>query len=98
MMTNPSVLSRISHWFKPAQDSNPLPLESAPDPEQTIPVTTYLNPWAKRDPPLPQPQEGFVPPPDLMPAVKGSLDRQSQRHDELLRILQHLPEALRAIP
>jgi chromosome segregation ATPase len=98
MVNNPSVLSRISHWFKPAQDATPLPLESAPDSEQTIPVTTYLKPWAKRDAALSQLQEGFVALTDLMSAVKASLDRQSQRHDQLLRILQHLPEALRAIP
>ena len=64
MINNPSVLSRISHWFKPAtQDGTPLPLESE---TQTIPVTTYLKPWAKRDAALTQLQEGFVALTDLM--------------------------------
>jgi len=94
-MTDQSVFSRISHWFKPSApiDASTLPLEN-----ETIPVTTYLKPWAKRDAALTQLQEGFVALTDLMSAVKANLDRQSQRHDELLRILQHLPEALRAIP
>lgn len=93
-MTNPTVFSRISHWFKPAtQDSTPLPLG-----DETISVTTYLKPWSKRDAALSQLQEGFNSLTDLMAAVKANLDRQAQRHDELLRILQVLPEALRAIP
>jgi len=92
-MTDQSVFSRISHWFKPAADSAPLPLEN-----ETIPVTTYLKPWAKRDAALSQLQQGFNSLTDLMASVKANLDRQSQRHDELLCILQHLPEALRAIP
>jgi prefoldin subunit 5 len=94
-MTDQSVFSRISHWFKPAADdsTDTLPLE-----HETIPVTTFLKPWAKRDAALSQLQEGFNSLTDLMASVKDNLDRQSQRHDELLRILQHLPEALRAIP
>jgi chromosome segregation ATPase len=96
MMTDQSVFSRISHWFKPAD-----PLDAAPAlplANETIPVTTYLKPWAKRDAALTQLQQGFVALTDLMSAVKANLDRQSQRHDQLLRVLQHLPEALRAIP
>jgi prefoldin subunit 5 len=94
-MTDQSVFSRISHWFKPAApaDSTALPLQN-----ETISVTTYLKPWAKRDAALTQLQEGFVALTDLLSAVKVNLDSQSQRHDQLLRILQHLPEALRAIP
>jgi methyl-accepting chemotaxis protein len=106
-MTNTSVFSRISHWFKPTgADTATLPLEneratlsdSDTDRAQTIPVTTFLKPWAKRDAALSQLQEGFNSLTDLMSSVKENLDRQSQRQDELLRILQHLPEALRAIP
>src|SRR5256885_15596195 len=104
-MTNTSVFSRISHWFKPSgQESGTLPLEderatlsdSDADRAQTIPVTTFLKPWAKRDAALSQLQEGFNSLTNLMSSVKENLDRQSQRQDELLRILHHLPEALRA--
>ena len=107
-MSNPSVFSRISHWFKPANndDSNELPLENEQatltetesDRPQNIPVTTFLKPWAKREAALMQLQDGFNTLNDLMTSVKANLDRQAERQDELLRVLHHLPEALRAIP
>jgi len=71
-MTDQSVFSRISHWFKPAD-----PLDAAPAlplANETIPVTTYLKPWAKRDAALTQLQQGFVALTDLMSAVKANLD------------------------
>jgi DNA repair ATPase RecN len=107
-MNDQSVFSRISSWFKPGHngDSAHLPLEhdrtTLADPEShrdgPIPVTTFLKPWAKRDAALVQLQEGFNTLNHLVGSVKENLDRQAQRQDELLRLLQHLPEALRAIP
>lgn len=109
-----SVFSRISHWFKPAQTSGEstataeLPLENEQatltqtqtedERAQNVTVTTFLKPWAKREAALMQLQDGFNTLNDLMTSVKANLDRQSERQDELLRVLHHLPEALRAIP
>jgi methyl-accepting chemotaxis protein len=107
-MTEQSVLSRISHWFKPnSRNDNPmLPLEneratraeSDSERSQTLPVTTFLKPWAKRDAALIQLQEGFSNLNELVTCVKENLERQAQRQDDLLRLLEHLPAALRAIP
>ncbi|HEY7114943.1 MAG TPA: hypothetical protein VH475_00060 [Tepidisphaeraceae bacterium] len=109
-MSDQSVFSRISHWFKPASarpsDASQLPLEegcatlSGPESErpQTIAVTTFLKPWSKRDSALVQLQDGVSTLNDLMTSIKANLDRQAERQDELLRVLEHLPEALRAIP
>jgi len=103
-MNDQSVFSRISNWFKPgaAPDNDTtttlLPAETDFDPSQTVSVTTFLKPWGKRDAAITQLQEGFNSLNELMSSVKESLGRQAQRHDELLRILQHLPDALRAIP
>jgi DNA repair exonuclease SbcCD ATPase subunit len=113
-MTGQSVLSRISHWLRPgataAQSRTPLMLElplenqtaslnSTTSPSShTLPVSTLLKPWARRDATLVQLQEGFRTLNELMTAVKENLDRQAQRQNELLQLLQNLPEALKAIP
>jgi methyl-accepting chemotaxis protein len=109
VMSDPSVFSRISHWFKPSSSETAaaaeLPLErdgalveDAVDGGQPVTVTTFLKPWAKREATLTQLQEGFASLNDLVAAVRDNLDRQAERHDELLRVLRHLPDALRAIP
>ena len=108
-MSDPSVFSRISHWLNPSSRGaapGDLPLErdaivDAPpttDPTHPVQVTTFLKPWAKREATLAQLQEGFNTLNDLVASVKDNLDRQAERHDELLRVLRHLPDALRAIP
>lgn len=107
-MSDPSMFSRISHWLKPSsRAAGELPLEheastltdpAAGDPGQPVSVTTFLKPWAKREATLAQLQEGFASLNDLVAAVRDNLDRQAERHDELLRVLRHLPDALRAIP
>lgn len=106
-MNNSTVFSRISGWFKPGSDDGAveLPLENeratltqTAGQQETVSVTTFLKPWAKRDAALVQLQDGFTALTALMGAVKENLDRQAQRQDELLQVLQHLPAALRAIP
>jgi len=104
-MSDPSVLSRISKWLKPASREDgggaELPLRGevvvhgeaagAHDP-------TFLRPWARREATVAQLQDGFRALNDLVASVKDNLDRQAERHDEILRVLRHLPDALRAIP
>jgi hypothetical protein len=60
--------------------------------------STFLRPWAKRDAAIVQLQEGFSALTGLMGAVKESLEKQSQRQDELMQVLGGLPEVLRSIP
>lgn len=105
-MSDPSMFSRISHWLKPASrpGASDLPLEqdtstlTEGDSSQAVAVTTFLKPWARREATLAQLQEGFDTLNTLVAAVRDNLDRQAERHDELLRVLRHLPDALRAIP
>jgi methyl-accepting chemotaxis protein len=97
-----TVLSRISSWFRRgARGDGELPLEAdAGNASGTMiePRSTFLRPWARRDQAIQSLQEGFTTLTDLMATIRDNLERQSQRQDELLTYLAHLPEALRAIP
>jgi len=110
-MSDPSVFSRISQWLKPSSRTGhdtDLPLERevfihgdlADSPaDQVTSGTALLRPWARRETTTSaQLQDGFRTLNDLVASVKDNLDRQAERHDELLRVLRHLPDALRAIP
>jgi chromosome segregation ATPase len=104
VMSDPSVFSRISKWLKPGSPDGggaelPLEREVVVHGEPTDPQgAAFLRPWARRETTVAQLQDGFRALNDLVASVKDNLDRQAERHDELLRVLRHLPDALRAIP
>jgi hypothetical protein len=60
--------------------------------------STFLRPWAKRDQALENVQGGIVALGELMTSIRDNMERQSQRQDELLQYLSHLPAALQSFP
>lgn len=74
---------------------------SAIEPVQTT-RSTFLRPWARNEQAMTQAvtklQEGFGTLTDLMGTIRDHLDRQSQRQEELIGYLSHLPDALKQIP
>ncbi|HEY8667097.1 MAG TPA: hypothetical protein VIL86_10545 [Tepidisphaeraceae bacterium] len=99
-----TFISRIGKWFRRGSQPNGElpPLEHGDDGSATgtmiEPRSTFLRPWAKRDAALSNLQEGFTTLTDLMTAVRDNLQKQTERQDELLQYLSHLPEAIKQIP
>ena len=60
--------------------------------------STFLRPWAKRDQAIENLQAGVGALAELMDGIRGHLERQSARQDEMIQYLAHLPEALKSIP
>jgi chromosome segregation ATPase len=91
-----SMLSRIGRWFRGAPHDQ-LPLERD---REIVPTeqTSVFRPWARRDAAITNLQNGFGTLTELMTTIRDALQKQSQRQDELLQCLSHLPEALDAIP
>ncbi len=58
----------------------------------------FLRPWVKRDQAIANLQGGFNAVADLLNTVRDNLERQSERQDQLLGYLSHLPEALQQLP
>lgn len=61
-------------------------------------TTAFLRPWGKREQAIDQLQNGVAALSDLMGSIRDNLERQSNRQDELLTYLSHLPEALQTLP
>jgi chromosome segregation ATPase len=98
MSDQQTLFSRIGNWFK----KNPrvereLPLDNDNgngNTSLTDSRSTFLRPWARRDAAIQGLQEGFHTLTDLMSAVRDNLAKQTERQDELMKYLAHLPEAL----
>jgi nitrate reductase NapE component len=60
--------------------------------------STFLRPWAKRDQAIENVQGGIAALGELMTSIRDNMERQSQRQDELLEYLAHLPTALQSLP
>ena len=60
--------------------------------------STLFRPWAKRDAAIENLQTGVGALSDLMVSIRDNLERSSQRQDELLQYLSHLPQALQQLP
>jgi len=60
--------------------------------------TTFLRPWTKRDQGIDQLQTGMSALTDLMATIRGNLERDAQRQDELLAYLSRLPQAIESLP
>jgi hypothetical protein len=102
-----NLLTRIGSWFKNATKLENDPIGrmngegDAPPPvfNGTIePRSTFLRPWAKRDQAIENVQGGIVALGDLMTSIRDNMEKQSQRQDELLQYLSHLPQALQSLP
>src|SRR5437016_1787005 len=98
-----TLLSRIGSIF--TRKSNRLSgngdihMEMGAPPEQGIePRSTFLRPWARRDAAINHLQEGFNTLTDLMSGIKDNLDKQSERHAELVNYLSHLPQLAQELP
>jgi chromosome segregation ATPase len=112
MSDQPGFFSRLGHWLKGVPSSEGESKPNNPDHDngehagnemmhvQSVDATrgTFLRPWAKRDAAINHLQEGFSALTGLMGAVKDSLEKQTQRQDELMQVLSSLPEVLRSIP
>jgi uncharacterized phage infection (PIP) family protein YhgE len=66
------------------------------DPNETR--TTFLRPWTRRDQGIGQLQTGMSALTDLMSTIRGNLERDAQRQDELLAYLSRLPQAIESLP
>jgi len=60
--------------------------------------STFIRPWSKRDGSAEQLQSGVAALTDLLNSVRDSLERQTQRQDEMMGFLTHLPKALQSLP
>ena len=104
MSRQPNLLVRIGRWFRgepQASDDDTLTLRPPSDDNRIFaqPVRhSFLRPWARQDAAIAGLQSGFTALNELMTSVRHNLDKQSQRQDQLLACLSHLPEALQAIP
>jgi chromosome segregation ATPase len=99
MNDSQTILSRIGNLFRRNHRDSDLPLmHDDRNNGALVPRVTFLRPWAKRDAAINNLQEGFHTLTDLLSGIRENMDRQSQRQDELLAYLSHLPEAMRAIP
>lgn len=102
MSEQQTLFSRLGSWFRKGGRDGDLPLthDGNGESHETAmePRSTFLRPWARRDAVVTQIQEGFGTLTDLMSTIRTNMDRQSQRQDELLAYLAHLPEALRSLP
>jgi len=94
--------------------ADPLPLEgqlhdavvdAQPETDHTHPGgspvairSTLFRPWAKRDAAIENLQQGVGALSDLMVSIRDNLDRSSERQDQLLNCLSHLPEVLQQLP
>jgi len=103
-----TLIDRIGSWFKSATRLENDPIGRMHD--DTKPATTtvvrapvdqrstFLRPWAKRDQALESVQGGLSALSELMSSIRDNMERQSQRQDELLKYLSHLPQALQSLP
>lgn len=114
MAEQTGFFTRLGEWFKSGGRSGDsataeLPLEGqlhdAPPSEQHHPGgspiavrSTLFRPWAKRDAAIENLQNGVGALSDLMVSIRDNLERSSQRQDELLQYLSHLPQALQQLP
>ena len=74
------------------------PHASASNVQPVVARSTFLRPWAKRDAAIENLQNGVVALGDLMNSIRDNLERTSNRQDELLQYLSHLPGALQQLP
>ncbi|HEX4123292.1 MAG TPA: hypothetical protein VHY37_01095 [Tepidisphaeraceae bacterium] len=103
-----SFFSRIGSWFrKGARPDGELPQTPA-EPEITTalrpptiapePRSTFLRPWARRDAAIENVHNGLSALANLMGTIRDNLEKQSDRQEQLLKYLSHLPEALATLP
>jgi chromosome segregation ATPase len=96
-----TLLSRIGQWFKrdPSIDGDGSLIQlDGQDESSSVQRSTLLRPWARRDQAISNLQGGLQAVADLMTTVRDNLERQSERQDQLLDYLSHLPEALKQLP
>jgi methyl-accepting chemotaxis protein len=98
-----TFLSRIGSFFgrktNRIADNGDVSMEIGAPPQQLIePRSTFLRPWARRDAAISHLQEGFNTLTDLMSGIKENLDKQSERHAELMNYLSHLPQLAQELP
>ena len=110
MNQQPTLLSRIGSLFSrksnrtigengdPSLEIGAPPSHMAHASQIIEPRSTFLRPWARRDAAIANLQEGFTTLTDLMSGIKDNLEKQSQRHAELMNYLSHLPQLAQDLP
>src|SRR5947207_8537853 len=103
MSEQTTFLSRIGSLFgrksNRLADNGEMSMDIGSPPQELIePRSTFLRPWARRDAAISNLQEGFNTLTDLMSGIKDSLDKQSERHAELMNYLSHLPQLAQELP
>jgi small-conductance mechanosensitive channel len=93
-----TFFSRVGRWFKGETNGESLPLMTNPDAQPLARRGSIFRPWARRDEALVNVAQGFTTLTDLMQSIRENMERQAQRHDELMSALQQLPQALQSIP
>jgi chromosome segregation ATPase len=92
-----TILSRIGSWFKrPHRLDHDLPLNENGNNGLVETRSVFFRPWARNEQRIQALQDGFHTLTDLMSAVRDNLSAQTQRQDELLKYLSHLPQALQS--
>jgi ABC-type transporter Mla subunit MlaD len=108
-----TLFSRIGNWFKGGDSvttsEGDLPLsgevtdrpaggEGEDSSTAIAPRSTFFRPWARQEQRYARIERGVVALSNLMDGIRGNLESQGRRQEELLKYLSHLPEALAAIP
>jgi chromosome segregation ATPase len=100
-----TFLSRISSFFGRKSSNNAsagngdlTPIDDDSSQHLLEPRSTFLRPWARRDAAIQNLQEGFNTLTDLMGGIKDNLEKQGQRHQELVNYLSHLPQLAQELP
>lgn len=104
-----TIITRINDWLKKGRIEGELPLHREIGPDDTAPSgdktemgiarrNMFLRPWAKQEQRYERIERGVVALSNLMDGIRGNLESQGRRQEELLGYLSHLPEALAAIP
>src|SRR3954468_23987024 len=98
MNESSTFFSRVGKWFKGDANGESLPLMTNPDAQPMVRRGPIFRPWARRDDAIANVAQGFTTLTDLMQSIRENLERQGQRHEELMAALQQLPSALQSIP
>jgi len=92
-----TILQKVKRIFRRSHDlDGELPL-LRPD-HYVEPRMSFFRPWARRDAAINNLQSGFTQLTELMGAIRNNLERQGERHDELVSHLSYLPKVIDLIP
>lgn len=93
MSTNMTLFSRIGGWFRRGRQDALLDGN-----ETAIERSTFVRPRASVESVMASVQEGFTTLTELMEGIRANLKENSDKQQEVLEYLAHLPDVVRSIP